>query len=164
MWIYWDWITAAGEKHVCCFTLKLIFKLPLETAPCSAPLPLCPPPIQECSGQLFESWQLFFLLPFSSEQFKTQLSFDKKHVFLISALWFAEGGEEGEGGGSSGRSRRLLAHLRVNNNPYDWTVLLHCNKVLFQLFLPSLILPLLTVFGEGLLFAFVPETQTLKKS
>lgn len=42
MWIYWDWITAAGEKHVCCFTLKLIFKLPLETAPCSAPLPLCP--------------------------------------------------------------------------------------------------------------------------
>uniref|UniRef100_A0A3B3C032 Uncharacterized protein n=1 Tax=Oryzias melastigma TaxID=30732 RepID=A0A3B3C032_ORYME len=46
------------------------------------------------------------------------------------------------------------AHL-VNNHPDDRAVLLHRTKVLVQLFLSALILPLFTVFGESLFLALV---------
>lgn len=47
----------------------------------------------------------------------------------------------------------------MNQNPDDRTVFLHQSKILVQLLLSCLILPLLITLGEGLLLARVPETQ-----
>lgn len=55
----------------------------------------------------------------------------------------------------------LEPYLRVNNHPDDRAVLLHRTKVLVQLFLSALILPLFTVFGESLFLALVPESTFL---
>lgn len=51
----------------------------------------------------------------------------------------------------------MLAYLGVNNNPDHCTVFLHPVKILVQLFLSRLVLPLLAILGEGLLLALVPK-------
>lgn len=51
----------------------------------------------------------------------------------------------------------MLAYLGVDNHPNRCTVFLHPVKVLVQLFLSRLVLPLLAILGEGLLLALVPE-------
>lgn len=50
-------------------------------------------------------------------------------------------------------------YLWVNNNPDDWTVLLHGIEVFVKLLLACLVLPLLSILSEGLLLALIPETQ-----
>lgn len=50
----------------------------------------------------------------------------------------------------------------MNKDPDYCTVFLHHVKILVQLFLPCLILPLLAVLGESLLLALIPEAEKNK--